>query len=75
MHQLTEDQIEIGRYYAKIILNRHTTDRAEDWERFACMSWLKETKGSKRPSRKVAQRFFDVYSGNFDFDGENDVVE
>ena len=71
---MTEDQIEIGRYYAKIMLNRHTFDRAEDWQRFASMAFLKATKGINKPGKKVALRFIDAYSANFDFDGEYDVV-
>ena len=71
---MTEDQIETGRYYAKILLDRFGDNEIPRWQRFACMGWLRATKKGK-PNEKTAKKFFEVYTSQFDFNGEYDVIE
>ena len=74
--KLTEQQIEQARWRGKLLLARHGKARLDDWQRWAIMGFLKQTKArGSQPQPKSVKARIDLYEEHFDFSGDCEVIE
>ena len=72
---MNEAQVERGRYYARILLKRHSPT-VSGWDSLSCISFLGGTyRPGSQPSAKVLARFIETYKRYFDFKGNAQVLE
>ena len=72
---MTEPQIERGRYWGKLLLNRHSP-ALPDYQRYQIMRFLKQTRGPRsQPDPKVIKAFTRLWLEHMEFDVDTQVIE